>query len=463
MRDIYLGAPSAKQRFFLQDTHRIVIYGGARGGGKSWAVRSKAVIMAFAYAGIRQLIVRRTYPELINNHINPLKVTLAGIAKYNGTEKTFTFTNGSALNFMYCARDDHLQHLQGTEYDIIYIDEATQLTEHQIKVIYSCVRGANEFPKRLYMTCNPGGQGHGYIKRIAIDRRFVDGEDPEDYVFIPARVDDNDALMRTQPEYKKNLEMLPEKLRKAWLEGSFDIFEGQFFEEFVVGDEVQQHDRQWTHVIEPFPIPREWEVYRSYDFGYSRPFSCGWWAVDYAGTYYRILELYGCTGVPNEGVKWPADEQFRKIREIETQHPLLAGRTIRGVADPSIWDGSKGDSVNDTAMRHQVYFTKGDNHRIAGWMQVRYRLQFNEHGEPRMYIFNTCKDFIRTFPTLLYSETNPEDLDTDGEDHIADETRYMCMQHQIRSREPLPDSQQQIAFDPLNQKQTARNSMIRRV
>lgn len=462
MKDLYLGTPSPKQRLFLEDTHRYVYYGGARGGGKTWCVRTKATLNAGYYAGISQLIVRRSYPELINNHINPMKKTLNGVADYISAEKAFKFDNGSSIRFTFCAKDSDLDKLQGMEYDQIFIDEATQLSEYQIKVINACLRGTNDFPKRLYLTCNPGGQGHGYVKRI-IERRFIDGEDPSEYSFIPARVDDNIALMRSDPEYKKNLEMLPPKLRKAWLEGSFDIFEGQFFEEFIVGDAEQQRNRQWTHVIEPFNIPREWSVYRSYDFGYSRPFSCGWWAVDYAGTYYRILELYGCTKTPNEGVKWTADEQFRKIREIETQHPLLAGRTIRGVADPAIWDGSKGDSINDTAMRHQIYFTKGDNQRIAGWMQMRYRMQFNEHGEPRMYIFNTCKEFIRTIPTLLYSETNPEDLDTTGEDHIADETRYFCMQHQIRSREPLPDTLPKIVMDPLNQLQTERKSMIRRV
>ena len=462
MKDLYLGTPSPKQRLFLKDTHRIVLYGGARGGGKSWCVRSKGIDLACGFSGIKQLIVRRSYPELVNNHINQLRKTLYGVATYNSTEKVIRFPNDSTINFAFCARDSDLDKLQGTEYDVVYIDEATHLTEYQIKVINACIRGVNEFPKRLYLTCNPGGKGHGYIKRL-IDRRFEPGENPEDYSFIRALVDDNYALMRNNPEYKKNLEMLPEKLRKAWLEGSFDIYEGQFFEEFVVGDEEQQRDRRWTHVIEPFNVPREWDVYRSYDFGYSRPFSCGWWAVDYEGTFYRILELYGCTGTPNEGVKWTADQQFQKIREIETQHPLLAGRTIRGVADPSIWDGSKGDSVNDTAMRHQVYFTKGDNHRIPGWMQMRYRMQFNEHGEPRLYVFNTCESFIRTIPTLLYSETNPEDLDTTGEDHIADETRYFCMQHQIRSHAPTDETENRIAFDPLNQTTGARRQGIRRI
>lgn len=460
--NIAIGQPSEKQAIFLKETHKIVGYGGARGGGKSWAVRAKAKIMATVYSGIKILIVRRTYPELINNHINTMRKELQGIAKYNDKDKVFRFRNGSMIQFVYCAKDKDLEHIQGTEYDLIFIDEATQLSEYQIKQIIACNRGANDFPKRIYMTCNPGGQGHGYVKRIFIDKKYIDGENPQDYAFIQSLVDDNTALMQTQPEYKRNLEMLPAKLRKAWLEGSWDIYEGQFFEEFVVGDEQQQRDRRWTHVIEPFEIPMEWKVYRSYDFGYAKPFSCGWWTVDYMGTIYRILELYGCTETANEGVKWTPDEQFRKIREIETTHPWLAGRDIHGVADPSIWDASRGSSVNDTAMKHQVFFTPGDNSRIAGWMQMRYRMQFNEQGEAQMYVFNNCQSFIRTIPTLCYSETNPEDLDTSGEDHIADETRYFCMQHIIAPRKSAED-RMIIESDPLNQQINTQKRMIRRV
>ena len=451
MKSIVIEPPSKKQRAFLTAEERIVGYGGARGGGKSWAVRAKSKIMAAAYPGIKQLIVRRTYPELIKNHINILRKELFGVARYSDKDKCIRFPNGSEIWFSYCARDADLEHLQGAEFDIIYIDEATQLSEHQITVIYACCRGANDFPKRMYLTCNPGGQGHGYIKRIFIDKKYKDGEDAEEYRFIKALVDDNEALMRKDPQYKKNLEKLPPKLRKGWLEGSFDIYEGQFFEEFVTGDEEQQKKREWTHVIEPFEIPQDWQIFRSYDFGYAKPFSCGWWAVDYKGVIYRILELYGCTDTPNEGVKWTPDEQFRKIREIERSHPFLSGKDIHGVADPSIWDGSRGDSINDTAMKHGVYFSPGDNSRIAGWMQVRYRLMFDDRGKPQMYVFNNCKDFIRTMPILCFSERNPEDLDTTGEDHIADETRYFCMTRKIKSPKPTKEKEYEMMTDPLNQ------------
>ena len=440
--------PNSKQELALKEKHKHVGYGGARGGGKSWFVRTKSKLLCVRYAGIRILIVRRTYPQLQENHIEPLRNEIPKIlAKYNQTEKKFFWKNGSTIKFMYCNNDKDLENFQGQEYDVIFIDEATQLSEHQIKVITATCRGVNRFPKRIYYTCNPGGQGHAYIKRIFISRDYMDGENPEEYAFIQALVQDNVALMATQPDYIKNLEALPPKLRKAWLEGSWDIFEGQFFEEFI-DDKEHYEDRRWTHVIEPFEVPPDWRIVRSYDFGYGKPFSMAWWAVDYDGVLYRILELYGCTSEPNEGVKWIPDEQFRKAREIEQSHPWLKGKKITGVADPSIWDGSRGDSVASTAAKYQLYFDKGINDRIPGWMQVHYRLAFDENGYPMMYVFSNCKAFIRTIPTLMYSETNPEDLDTTLEDHVADETRYMCMSRPIKPRKR--QVREEIKDDPLN-------------
>ena len=168
------------------------------------------------------------------------------------------------------------------------------------------------------------------------------------------------------------------------------------------------------------------------------------------------MELYGCTKEPNEGVKWTPDEQARQISEIERTHPWLQGRKIDGVADPSIWDASRGESIAETMSRYGVYFAPGDNNRIPGWMQVHYRLQFDESGYARMYIFNTCKGFIRTIPTLMYSETKPEDLDTSMEDHIADETRYLCMSRPIK---PMREPERIVHLsDPLDQFKSKRRS-----
>ena len=447
MRTLDLGRAQPKQTLFLKDKHRHIAYGGARGGGKSWAVRTKAKLLAFRYPGIKILIVRKTYKELQNNHIEQLTAELAGFAKYNRSDKMFRFPNGSTISFGYCANEGDLGQYQGAEYDVVFIDEAGQLQESWIRKINLCVRGTNGFPKRTYYTLNPGGPGHAYFKRVFVDRNFNPDEDPNDYFFIQAKVEDNKALMDTQPDYLRELENLPPTLRAAWKDGRWDVYEGQFFEDFR---DVPEHykDRRWTHVIEPFEIPDGWTICRSYDFGYGKPFSCAWWAVDYDGTIYRIMELYGCTRTPNEGVKWTPDKQFEEIHKTEMQHPWLKGKTIIGVADPAIWDASRGESVADTAARYGVFFTPGDNERIAGWMQCHYRLQFDEDGYPRMYVFNTCRAFIRTIPLLIYDEHKVEDLDTTMEDHVADEWRYFCMSRPIKPIRAVKE--QRILFDPLD-------------
>nr|DAG44936.1 MAG TPA: Large subunit terminase [Caudoviricetes sp.] len=466
MSTIDLSKISDKQYRFLTDGHRHVGYGGARGGGKSWAVRTKAKILAAVYAGIKVLIVRRTFPELLNNHINQLREELHGLAKFNKSEKVFTFPNGSTIKFGYCNCDGDLGQYQGAEYDVIFLDEATQLQEEWIKKINACVRGVNNFPKRTYYTCNPGGASHGYIKRLFIDRRFEEAEKPEDYSFTQALVQDNRALMETQPEYVAELETLPPKLREAWLYGKWDVYEGQFFEDFrlepdakkcreagITVEEAREQGR-WTHVIKPFDLcsgeRRGWNIMRSYDFGYGKPFSLGYWAVDYDGVLYRILEIYGCTKEPNEGVKWSPDEQFRRFRELENEHPWLKGRKIvDSVADPAIWDTSRGESIAETAERYGIYFSPGDNARIPGWMQMHYRLQFDDNGYARMYVFEGCNAFIRTIPLMMYSQTKPEDLDTNMEDHVADEVRYMCMSRPIK---PMAAKKEELVYgDPLNQ------------
>ena len=494
MQVMKIDPPNAKQKQMLLAKTKHVGFGGARGGGKSWAVRTKAKLLALRYPGIKILIVRRSYPELVNNHITILRAELQGIAKYNDKEKVLRFqpglgqqatgnrqqgTNGercsplqgrqqgargtdssaslgmtgSSIHFMYCAKDGDLDRLQGVEYDVIFLDEATQLSEFQMKTISACLRGVNDFPKRIYYTCNPGGQGHGYVKRVFIDRRYEAGEDPADYSFVQSLATDNKVLMERQPDYLKQLEALPPKLRRAWLEGDWDIFEGQFFEEFRaapdplrcaeagLSPEEARAQGRWTHVIPARAPAPGWKLYRSFDWGYSRPFSCAWWAVDFDGRLYRILELYGCTGTPNEGLKWTPDQVFRRIREIEDSHPWLRGRHVEGVADPAIWDESGGESIAETGERHGVYFSPGDHKRVPGWMQCHYRLRFDREGLPMMYVYDSCEAFLRTVPTLVYDPLRPEDLDSDGEDHAADEWRYLCMARPITPKPETPEAQ----------------------
>lgn len=460
--------PSEKQRQFYLERHKYIGYGGARGGGKSHAVRHKSVGLGFRYAGITIGIVRRTYLELQKNHIEPLKTLLHSdnpdkrnrAGTYNQTDKVMRLRNGSKICFLYCDNERQLGRFQGLEFDVLFIDEATQFPEGWIKKMVASVRGVNDFPKRVYFTMNPGGVGHAYMKRLFIDRKYQKGEKPEDYAFIKALVHDNKALMESDPHYVEQLEALPQKLRKAWLEGSWDIFEGQFFEEFLESPpesvaeeegctvEELKKQRRWTHVIEPFDIPKSWPIYRSFDWGYSKPFSCGWWTMDYDGVLYRIAELYGCTAEPNTGVKWEPNKVFSKIKEIENTHPYLKGKKITGPADPAIWNQETGQSIEEVAAAHGIYFFKGDNARIPGWMQMHYRMAFDDNGYPMMYVFSNCKAFIRTIPLQIYDETHVEDLDTDMEDHVADESRYMCMSRPIPPR--YRKTELQIEDDPLN-------------
>ena len=439
--------PNARQRLFLTDRHKYVAFGGARGGGKSWAVRTKALLLALRYPGVKIMIVRRSYPELRANHIGPMKGLVGDAAVYKETVKEFRFVNGSVILFRFAANERDLDKYQGTEVDVLFIDEATQFTEEQFDRFKACVRGVNGFPKRIYLTCNPGGVGHGWVKRLFVDKRTRAGENPADYAFITSRVTDNLALMQADPEYLTRLQALPPKLRKAWLDGDWNIFEGQFFEEFK-DDPAHYADRRLTHVIEPFEIPQGWNVVRSFDFGFARPFSCDWWAIDYDGRAYLILQLYGCTGTPNEGVKWHPDRIFSEIAALERSHRYLRGRRVTGVADPSIWDRSRGDAIVDFADRHGVYFDKGDNERLAGWMQCHYRLAFDEAGYPMVYFFSTCRDAIRTLPALQFSGVNPEDLDTAEEDHFADSFRYFAMSRPITPR--LPEAKRTYGDDPLD-------------
>jgi hypothetical protein len=306
-------------------------------------------------------------------------------------------------------------------------------------------------------TANPGGIGHGWVKD-----RFITVAPPmtttwhnvevvnrdgsrtvhkRSRIFIPSFVQDNPALMKNDPSYIARLASMSEADRKALLYGDWDSYAGQVFSEWR-NDPDHYIDRVGTHVISPFDIPSHWRIYRSFDWGYSKPFSCGWWAIDGEGVAYRIKEFYGCQrGRPDTGLEMPPSEVFAEIARQEREDPVMRGKRIYGVADPAIWNRQTGESIAEVADRHKIYFDHGDNERIAGWIQVHERLKFGKDGRPRMYVFNTCRDFIRTFPALIYDERKVEDVDSSMEDHIADETRYFCMANPVPARaQEIPDN-----------------------
>jgi len=324
-----------------------------------------------------------------------------------------------------------------------WIEEAYEIdSEADFDLVDDVIRGdlPDGYFKQLTLTFNPWS-GSSWLKR-----RFFDADPDPDILAITTTFRCNEWLDEADLRRFQLMEQQnPYRFRVAG-NGEWGIDGEAFFEEWR--DDPQHYlDHRWTHVIEPFEVPDDWRIYRGFDFGYAKPFSVGWFACDHDGRLYHILEMYGCTDIPNTGLKWTPDKIFSEIRRVEDEHRWLKGKQIRGVADPSIWDASRGVSVAETADRAGVYFEPGDNKRIPGWMQMHYRLQFDENGIPMLYVFRTCRSFVRTMPILTYSETQPEDLDTDLEDHIADMTRYVCMARPINPT--TPPAQKPRAWDPL--------------
>jgi hypothetical protein len=268
-------------------------------------------------------------------------------------------------------------------------------------------------------------------------------------IFVPSTVFDNQILLQNDPNYLANLAMLPEAEKKALLYGDWNSFQGQVFAEWI-DDAAHYADRIRTHVITGFHIPDTWRIYRGFDFGYAKPFAVGWFAIDHDKRMYHIRELYGCTDQPNTGVKWTPQQIAQKIKQIEAEDENLKGKSITGIADPSIFDESRGESIAVMMMREGIYFDKGDNKRLPGKMELHYRFAFDQNGIPMLYVFSTCRHFIRTMPSLVYDETDPEDVDTDGEDHIYDMVRYVAMENPIAPKQVKERAAKQ--YNPLDDK-----------
>lgn len=461
--------PQPKQALFMSRPEYEVLYGGAAGGGKSDALLAEALRQVHI-RNYRGIIFRDTVPQLeaIIDRARILYKTAYPKARYNSNEKVWRFPSGAQIFFGYMQRDEDRFNYQGKAYDFIGLDELTHFSYTQYSYIKSRNRPTGP-GTRVYMrmTCNPDGKGMGWVKERFVTpappmtpiREAVKVKDPSgkllemsrDRIFIPSTVFDNQILLENDPEYLATLASLPQAEREALLYGSWDSFNGQVFTEWR-NDPEHYKDGFWTHVIEPFDIPLDWKVVRGFDFGYAKPFSVGWYAVDHRGKVYRIKEYYGCTSEPNTGLKIDPYEIAKNIREIEQTDELLKGRRIDGIADPSIWDESRGESVARMMERSPnfIHWSPGDNTRIPGKMQFHYRLAFDENGECMFQVFNTCKHFIRTFPMLIYSERHPEDIETDMEDHIYDECRYVLMDRPIA---PRANILQKIDYDdPLNQR-----------
>lgn len=407
-----IGEPNEKQKLFFLAKERFVCYGGARGGGKSWAVRKKAELMALRYPGIRILFLRRTLKDLKENHIGHLRKDLDRIATYREQDAKFTFSNGSTLKLGYADSESDVLHYQGNEYDVMFLDEATQFTQFMFLTLTASLRGANAFPKRIYLTCNPGGVGHGWVKRLFIDREFLPEENPADYIFIPAKATDNKVLMDEDPGYMTMLNMLPPDLRAAWRDGNWNVFAGQYFPEFSEEKHVE---------LRPTP-PKSWTRYAALDYGLDA-LAAYWAAVEPNGTLHVYREVYA-TG-----------QIISKAAELILQ----TGESVQAFyAPPDLWNRRQdtGRSVAEIFADYGILLYKVSNDRVAGWMEVKQALAIEYSGEgekavqvsgPRLKIDAGCRMLIKSIPYLLSDEKNVGDVAKEPHEytHGPDAIRYL--------------------------------------
>ncbi|HEV2364160.1 MAG TPA: terminase family protein [Caulobacteraceae bacterium] len=439
-----------------------VVYGGARGGGKTDAALGDFARHARLYgAAARGLLVRRTQAALEPTLERARQIFRPEGAVWVGARRSFGWPSGAILYCRYLQSDADADLYQGHSYSRVYVEEMTQFPDPTaIDKLKATLRSPQGAPVGFRATCNPGGAGHNWVKARYIDpgpHKIVAEDFTNPFtgekltlgrLFIPARVADNPALLARDPAYIARLQQCGSaELVRAWLEGDWDVAEGAFFDQW----------RAARNVVEPFRIPEDWTRFRSFDWGYATPFSVGWWAIasdDHRageslviprGALVRYREWYGKGRRANEGLRMTAEEVARGILERE------AGEKIkRGVADPSIFAADGGASIGERMIRAGCRFAPADNTRVgkqgalSGWDQVRARIGGQDGAPPMLYVFSTCRDFIRTVPVLQHDPDRPEDLDTAGEDHIADETRYACLARVLprRSRDPVAISRQ---------------------
>lgn len=443
-----------------------VLFGGAKGPGKTACLVAEAArdIHIPKYRGV---LIRRTFPRLqeVQDRCYDLYPKHGGI--YISTEHRWAFPSGARIAIGHCQHEEDKRNYHGKEFHFLGFDELTEFEHSQYTFIVANVRKSSEGLRlRIRCTTNPGGIGHvwvkerfvdlckpkkqidylggdGVVRKMWVPEYFIDPKTLQSRCFVPATVEDNPSIMLYDPEYVQRLEDLSEIDKMRLRFGIWDAFEGQVFTELSPR----------IHGCDPFDIPPDWERFMCLDWGYSRPFSIGWYAVDFDGFLWKYREWYGCKDadkIPfppesaNKGLKLTAKEVARGIWEREKE------RIKYRVADPACWnqqirkDKTLGPSVAEDMGAEGIHLLKADNNRLLGKLQFHERLRLEEsekegeEGRPQFVVFHTCKHFWRTVPQLREDPKNPEDVDTNGEDHCYDETRYAMMSRPVLPKHKPP-------------------------
>lgn len=429
---------SPRQEAFISAEAEEVLFGGAAGGGKSYGQIVDALLFALKYPGSKQLILRRTFPELDKSLIRvALGLYPAELFSYNSSSHTGRFANGSLIDFGYCDSENDVYRYQSAEYDVIRFDELTHFTEQMYVYLISRVRGANGFPKQVKSSTNPGGVGHSWVKR-----RFIDLGAPDvvhetaggSRVFLPSKVQDNQFLMQADPGYVRRLENLSDRDKKALLYGDWDIFEGQYFSEW---------DRA-VHVVRPFTIPKEWRRYFAMDYGLDM--LAGYWiALDHEGRAYVYREIYEAGLIISDAA--------RAVRELNGEEDIYAW-----IGPPDLWNRRQdtGKSAAEIFAEHGVPLVKAVNDRVQGWYALKEWLKPVRDAQggvrPHLMVFDCCVNLIRTLPAVQVDKKDPNDVAGEPHEltHAPDAIRYFVAGRPMSElpeaeRDPeVPDYDQEV-------------------
>lgn len=434
-----------------------ILYGGAAGGGKSFLMRAAAILWCCAIPGLQVYIFRRIRDDLVKNHMEGPKGFRALLAALENdgfcsiVEDEIRFWNGAKIYLCHCKDAKDVYKYQGAEIHVLLIDELTHFTEQMYRFLRNRVRMVGitlppeyvgRFP-RILCGANPGNIGHQFVKMGWIDgvealsiRHMPASEGGMRRQYVPAKLNDNPSMAADDPGYEDRLSGLgSEALVSAMRDGDWSVIEGAFFDNWRLN----------RHVIRPFAIPTVWARLRAGDWGSAKPFSFGWYAVvtDAHRTESGLILPRGCLvkyrewyGIKtskeggfeaNVGLKLTAEEVAKGIVEREKGEKM-----DDAVLDPATFQVNGAPSIAERMIGDGAWFRAADNTRVAGkgalsgWDQMRARLNGDEDGNPMLVMFSTCTHSIRTIPALQHDPLRPEDLDTDGEDHAADETRYAC-------------------------------------
>ena len=414
--------------------YKYILYGGAMGGGKSYWLRWSLVDLLTdwaqkGYRGVRVGLFCEDYPSLKDRHISKIQYEFPEwLGSLNKSDYEFTLAEEYGSGVICFRNLDDPSKYQSSEFAAIAVDELTKNQKEVFDFLRTRLRWSGLEDTKFIAGSNPGGIGHGWVKKLWMDKQFEEGEQEKDlFYFIPAKAVDNPHLSQS---YFTSLEGLPPEMRKAFVEGNWDLFKGQYFTEW----------NRERHTCQPFQIPDNWVKFRAYDHGREAPACCYWCAVDENGRVWVYCEYYeagkNVDGIAKDIIRLSGNESYKW-----------------SVADTSIFakqgmvDKWGGETIAQNFMRHGIHFIPASKRRVDGWNLMHQYLYYNELQQPKLIFFNICHNAIRTIPALIHdtTESRLEDVDSLGEDHSADTIRYMLMSlKEAQANPPLSELEKKL-------------------